>query len=74
MRLDPLVSAWDERPLAEQAYPFVLVDALVVKVRDDERVIRIFLPQPRLPRAPPGRGAHGAARAMDDWPPLAIST
>lgn len=37
-RLDPLVSAWNERPLAEQAFPFVLVDALVLKVRDDERV------------------------------------
>src|SRR5260370_26359815 len=37
-RLDPLVSAWNERPLAEQAFPFVVVDALVVKVREDERV------------------------------------
>lgn len=37
-RLDPLVSAWNERPLGEQAFPFVLVDALVLKVRDDERV------------------------------------
>src|SRR5258708_9748244 len=37
-RLDPLVSAWNERPLAEQAFPFVLVDALILKVREDERV------------------------------------
>ena len=37
-RLDPLVSAWNERPLGEQTFPFVLVDALVLKVRDDERV------------------------------------
>jgi putative transposase len=37
-RLDPLVSAWNERSLAESAYPFVLVDGLVLKVRDDERV------------------------------------
>jgi putative transposase len=37
-RLDPLVRAWNERPLAEQAFPFVLVDALVLKVREDERV------------------------------------
>jgi putative transposase len=37
-RLDPLVSAWNERPLGEQAYPFVLVDALMLKVRENERV------------------------------------
>lgn len=37
-QLDPLVSAWNERPLSEQAFPFVLVDALVLKVREDERV------------------------------------
>jgi transposase-like protein len=37
-RLDPLVAAWNERPLGEQALPFVLADALVVKVRDAERV------------------------------------
>ena len=37
-RLDPLVTAWNERSLGEQAYPFVLADALVIKVRDQERV------------------------------------
>jgi len=37
-RLDPLVAAWNERPLGEQAMPFVLADALIVKVRDAERV------------------------------------
>lgn len=37
-QLDPLVSAWNERPLSDQAFPFVLVDALVLKVREDERV------------------------------------
>ena len=37
-RLDPLVAAWNERPLGEQAFPFVLADALVVKVREQERV------------------------------------
>src|SRR5262249_22805472 len=37
-RLDPLVTAWNERPLGEQAFPFVLADALVVKVREQERV------------------------------------
>ena len=37
-QLDPLVTAWNERPRSEQAFPFVLVDALVLKVREDERV------------------------------------
>jgi putative transposase len=37
-RLDPLVAAWNERPLGEQAFPLVLADALMVKVREQERV------------------------------------
>jgi putative transposase len=36
--LDPLGTAWNERPLGEQAFPFVVADALVVKVREQERV------------------------------------
>ena len=36
--LDPLVTDWRTRRLDAQAYPFVLVDALVVKVRRDGRV------------------------------------
>jgi transposase-like protein len=36
--LDPLVNAWNERTLAEQRYPFVLVDALVLKIRAGGRV------------------------------------
>lgn len=36
--LDPLVSAWNARDLGERRYPFVLVDALVVKVREGGRV------------------------------------
>jgi transposase-like protein len=36
--LDPVVTAWNERDLAAQRFPFVLVDALVVKVREDGRV------------------------------------
>lgn len=36
--LDPVVTAWNERDLSGQRYPFVLVDALVVKVREDGRV------------------------------------
>lgn len=36
--LDPLVSAWNERDLSAQQFPFVLVDALVVKVRENGQV------------------------------------
>jgi putative transposase len=36
--LDPLVNAWNERSLADQRYPFVLVDALVLKIREGGRV------------------------------------
>jgi transposase-like protein len=36
--LDPLVAAWNERDLSSQRYPFVLVDALVLKVRESGRV------------------------------------
>jgi transposase-like protein len=36
--LDPLVTGWNERDLSTSRYPFVLVDALVVKVREAGRV------------------------------------
>lgn len=36
--LDPLVQAWNERDLSAQRFPFVLVDALVLKVREGGRV------------------------------------
>jgi putative transposase len=36
--LDARVQAWNERSLSAQAYPFVLVDALVIKVRRDNAV------------------------------------
>ena len=36
--LDPLVTSWNERDLRGSRYPFVLVDALVVKVREEGRV------------------------------------
>ena len=36
-RLDPLVKEWNERPLKE-AYPFVMVDAMVLKVRKGGQV------------------------------------
>lgn len=34
-RLDPIVQAWNNRNLREHRYPFVLVDALVLKIRED---------------------------------------
>jgi transposase-like protein len=37
-RLDPIVAGWNGRDLSGQAYPFVLVDALVIKVREGGRV------------------------------------
>ncbi|RMH82314.1 MAG: IS256 family transposase, partial [Calditrichaeota bacterium] len=37
-QLDALVTAWNERPLTSRAYPFLLVDAMRVKVRHDHRV------------------------------------
>lgn len=36
--LDARVQAWTERPLGAQASPFIIVDALVMKVRRDEAV------------------------------------
>jgi transposase-like protein len=38
-RLDPQVSAWRERDLSQTRYPFVLVDALVIRVRKEGRVL-----------------------------------
>ena len=35
--LDPLVESWNHRPLTER-YPFVVVDAMVTKVREEGRV------------------------------------
>ncbi len=37
-KLDPLVNEWNERPLGEKCYPFVLMDAIVKKVRKRGRV------------------------------------
>jgi len=36
--LDPIVTAWNSRPLREKKFPFVIVDAMVIKVREDGRV------------------------------------
>jgi len=38
MKLDPLVNAWNNRDLSEKSYRFVLVDALVLKIREDGHV------------------------------------
>lgn len=38
MELDLRVEAWNERPLGESRYPFLIVDALVIKVRKDKAV------------------------------------
>jgi len=38
-QLDPVVEAWKERSLDQTTYPFVLVDALVIKVRKEHRVV-----------------------------------
>jgi putative transposase len=37
-QLDPVVTTWNERAPAEQAFPFVLVYVLVLKVREDKRI------------------------------------
>jgi len=37
-QLDPVVEAWNGRPLSDSRFPFVLVDALYLKVREGGRV------------------------------------
>jgi putative transposase len=37
-QLDPIVSAWNTRPLRDKQYPFLIVDAMVLKVREEGRV------------------------------------
>lgn len=37
-QLDPIVNAWNNRPLHGTNYPFLTVDAMFVKVREDGRV------------------------------------
>ncbi|GMA56780.1 IS256 family transposase [Alicyclobacillus sacchari] len=37
-RLDPIVEGWNNRNLREHRYPFVLVDALVLRIREDHRI------------------------------------
>lgn len=38
-RLDPLVETWNERDLRAHRYPFVLVDGLVIKVREGGHIV-----------------------------------
>jgi putative transposase len=35
----PMVTAWNERDLSEKAYPFVIVDAMYLKIRKEGRVL-----------------------------------
>lgn len=37
--LDPIVKAWNNRPLKDNHFPFVIVDALIMKIRENERVV-----------------------------------
>lgn len=37
-RLDASTRAWNERNLSDAVYPFLIVDALVSKIRDNNRV------------------------------------
>ncbi|GIM44723.1 IS256 family transposase [Collibacillus ludicampi] len=37
-RLDPIVHAWNNRNLREHTYPFLIVDAMVLKIREEGRV------------------------------------
>ena len=37
-RLDPIVNAWNSRPLSDIRFPFMIVDALYLKVREEGRV------------------------------------
>lgn len=38
-RLDPIVHAWNERSLAGRKFAFLIVDAIVIKVRKEGRVV-----------------------------------
>jgi len=41
--LDPLITAWNTPSLSETEYPFVIADALVIKIREDHQVRRSAL-------------------------------
>lgn len=48
-RLDPIVNAWNNRSLRDSRYPFVIVDALVLKVREEGRDVGLWSKCRRLP-------------------------
>ncbi|WP_269207985.1 transposase [Thermoanaerobacter uzonensis] len=33
------MTAWNSRPLREKSFPFVIVDAMVIRVREEGRVL-----------------------------------
>lgn len=37
--LDPVVTGWNERDLSGKSYPFVIVDAMYIKIRKGDRVV-----------------------------------
>lgn len=38
-QLDPIVNAWANRPLNTMYYPYLFVDAMYIKVREDQRIV-----------------------------------
>jgi len=38
-RLDPVIGAWRDRSLKDKEYPFLIVNALVIRVREENRVL-----------------------------------
>lgn len=42
-RLNPIVNAWNERDLGDSRYPFMLVDALLLRVREGGRITSMSL-------------------------------
>ncbi len=38
-KLDPIVNAWANRPLNVMYFPYLFVDAMYIKVREDQRVV-----------------------------------
>lgn len=70
-RLDPIVTAWNNRPLSDSRFPFILVVALYLKVREDGRVrsrgefLKFMTSLPRIGiRSLEGFGYTGAGRGL----------
>jgi putative transposase len=60
-QLDPVVTAWRTRSLADTAYPFLLVDALVLRIREDGHV------RPRAGCVVMGVNAAGQREILGFW-------